>query len=261
MMKVEAVVVRDRVETVMEAVEAATGHVGVTVIEAVGHGREKGITHEYRGRVFESRFLPKALMTFVVRDEIAEARDRSRSSTPRAQATQPGTASAGPRRSTTSPTTGPERSSRRWRRFEHQGAHNRGEHDLGRRRCGPRHLHAGGLRVPRGRPDPDEERRPYRGQERADPCDRVDRLLPRRVRARVRRRRQRASSAARDSSRRSTSCCRSGGAVLVVQRYPGARPATCSRSCSRPSRWQSSGARWRSAQSCGCTSPSERCSR
>jgi len=71
MMKVEAVVVRDRVETVMEAVEAATGHVGVTVIEAVGHGKEKGITHEYRGRVFESRFLPKALMTFVVRDEIA----------------------------------------------------------------------------------------------------------------------------------------------------------------------------------------------
>jgi nitrogen regulatory protein P-II 1 len=73
MMKVEAVVVRDRVETVMEAVEAATGHVGVTVIEAVGHGREKGITHEYRGRVFESRFLPKALMTFVVADDIADA--------------------------------------------------------------------------------------------------------------------------------------------------------------------------------------------
>jgi nitrogen regulatory protein P-II 1 len=72
MMKVEAVVVRDRVETVMEAVEAATGHVGVTVIEAVGHGREKGITHEYRGRVFESRFLPKALMTFVVPDGIAD---------------------------------------------------------------------------------------------------------------------------------------------------------------------------------------------
>jgi len=72
MMKVEAVVVRDRVETVMEAVEAATGHVGVTVIEAVGHGREKGITHEYRGRVFESRFLPKALMTFVVQDGIAD---------------------------------------------------------------------------------------------------------------------------------------------------------------------------------------------
>jgi nitrogen regulatory protein P-II 1 len=72
MMKVEAIVVRDRVETVMEAVEEQTGHVVVTVLEAVGHGREKGITHEYRGRVFESRFLPKAHLTFVVRDEIAE---------------------------------------------------------------------------------------------------------------------------------------------------------------------------------------------
>jgi len=71
-MKVETVVVRDRVETVMEAVEEETGHVGVTVVEAVGHGREKGITHEYRGRVFESRFLPKAHLTFVVRDELVE---------------------------------------------------------------------------------------------------------------------------------------------------------------------------------------------
>src|SRR5690349_171973 len=73
MMKVEAVVVRDRVETVMEAVEAATGHVGVTVIEAVGHGKERGITHEYRGRIFESRFLPKAMLVFVVAADKADA--------------------------------------------------------------------------------------------------------------------------------------------------------------------------------------------
>jgi nitrogen regulatory protein P-II 1 len=72
MVKVEAIVVRDRVETVMDAVEEHTGHVGVTVIEAVGHGRQRGITHEYRGRVFESRFLPKAHLFFVVRDELAD---------------------------------------------------------------------------------------------------------------------------------------------------------------------------------------------
>ena len=71
MIKVEAIVVRERVETVIDAVEDATGHVGVTVVEAVGHGRERGITHEYRGRVFESRFLPKALLTFVVEDGLA----------------------------------------------------------------------------------------------------------------------------------------------------------------------------------------------
>ena len=71
MTKVEAVVLRERVEIVIDAVEEQTGHVGVTVVEAVGHGRERGITHEYRGRVFESRFLPKALLTFVVEDSFA----------------------------------------------------------------------------------------------------------------------------------------------------------------------------------------------
>jgi nitrogen regulatory protein P-II 1 len=72
MVKVEAVVIRERVETVIDAVEAATGHVGVTVVEAIGHGRQRGITHEYRGRIFESRFLPKAVLTFVVKDDLAD---------------------------------------------------------------------------------------------------------------------------------------------------------------------------------------------
>lgn len=73
MVKVEAVVIRDRIETVIDAVEEQTEHVGVTVIEAVGHGRQRGITHEYRGRVFESRFLPKALLIFVVEESRVEA--------------------------------------------------------------------------------------------------------------------------------------------------------------------------------------------
>ena len=72
MVKVEAVVLRERVETVIDAVEDATGHVGVTVVEAIGHGRQRGITHEYRGRIFESRFLPKAMLAFVVSEEVAD---------------------------------------------------------------------------------------------------------------------------------------------------------------------------------------------
>jgi nitrogen regulatory protein PII len=71
MVKVEATVIRERVETVIDAVEEQTGHVGVTVVEAIGHGRQRGVTHEYRGRVFESRFLPKALLVFIVEDRIA----------------------------------------------------------------------------------------------------------------------------------------------------------------------------------------------
>jgi nitrogen regulatory protein P-II 1 len=73
MVKVEAVVIRERVETVIDAVEHETGHVGVTVVEAIGHGRQRGVTHEYRGRIFESRFLPKAVLTFIVDDAIADA--------------------------------------------------------------------------------------------------------------------------------------------------------------------------------------------
>ena len=73
MTKVEAVVIRERVETVIDAVEHETGHVGVTVVEAIGHGRQRGVTHEYRGRVFESRFLPKAYLVFIVDDGVAPA--------------------------------------------------------------------------------------------------------------------------------------------------------------------------------------------
>ena len=73
MVRVDAIVIRERVETVIDAVEHETGHIGVTVIEAIGHGRQRGITHEYRGRVFESRFLPKAVLTFVVEDRVAGA--------------------------------------------------------------------------------------------------------------------------------------------------------------------------------------------
>ena len=73
MIKVEAVVIRERVETVIDAVEHETGHVGVTVVEAIGHGRQRGVTHEYRGRIFESRFLPKAHLMFIVDNELADA--------------------------------------------------------------------------------------------------------------------------------------------------------------------------------------------
>ena len=108
MIKVEAVVIRERVETVIDAVEEATGHVGVTVIEAVGHGRQRGITHEYRGRVFESRFLPKALLIFVVED-VARGRSRRRDRRLGAQRQRVGRrARVDDAQSATSRTTGPD---------------------------------------------------------------------------------------------------------------------------------------------------------
>ena len=42
MIKVEAVVLRERVETVIDAVEEQTGHVGVTVVEAIADAARSG---------------------------------------------------------------------------------------------------------------------------------------------------------------------------------------------------------------------------
>ena len=58
MIKVEAVVIPDRVETVIDAVEAEAGHVGVTVVEAIGHGRQRDV--------------PEALLTFIVPENKAQ---------------------------------------------------------------------------------------------------------------------------------------------------------------------------------------------
>ena len=58
MIKVEAVVISDRVETVIDAVEAETGHIGVTVVEATGRGRQCGV--------------PEALLTFIVPENKAQ---------------------------------------------------------------------------------------------------------------------------------------------------------------------------------------------
>ena len=64
MTKVEAVVIRERVETVIDAVEHATGHIGVTVIEAIGHGRQRGVTHEYVHAVLHS-LAPRGVPTWL----------------------------------------------------------------------------------------------------------------------------------------------------------------------------------------------------
>ena len=75
----------------------------------------------------------------------------------------------------------------RERRDQARLAH-RSQHHLGGRHGRPRHVHAGGLRIPRGGPDADEECRPHRGQERADLRHLLDRLLGGRLRDRLRRR-------------------------------------------------------------------------
>jgi nitrogen regulatory protein PII len=58
MIKVEAIVIPDRVEMVIDAVEAEAGHVGVTVAAAIGYGHQRDV--------------PEALLTFIVPEHKAE---------------------------------------------------------------------------------------------------------------------------------------------------------------------------------------------
>jgi len=67
MIKVEAIVARDRIETVIAAIEAEVGNIGVTVFEATGHGRESGSSYDGPG-------LPaKAFLTSIVPEDKAQA--------------------------------------------------------------------------------------------------------------------------------------------------------------------------------------------
>jgi len=100
MIKVEAVVNRERVETVVSTVEAEVGHVGVTVFEALGHGRQSGISYD------DPELPPKAFLTFIVPEDKAQPVLEAICAGAKA-VTSPATDLPGCHRSTTSGTTGP----------------------------------------------------------------------------------------------------------------------------------------------------------
>jgi nitrogen regulatory protein P-II 1 len=71
MQKIEAVIQPSKVDSVKAAL-IEIGITGMTIIEARGHGRQKGHTEFYRGREYSVDLLPKAKIDVVVPDELAE---------------------------------------------------------------------------------------------------------------------------------------------------------------------------------------------
>src|ERR1700747_1348248 len=71
MQKIEAIIQPSRLDAVKEAL-IEIGVEGMTVLEARGHGRQKGHTEFYRGREYTVDLLPKIKIEMVVRDEMAE---------------------------------------------------------------------------------------------------------------------------------------------------------------------------------------------
>ena len=71
MMKVEAVIQPSKLDAVKDAL-LEIGIDGMTVLEARGHGRQKGHTEFYRGREYTVDLLPKIKIELVVPDERTE---------------------------------------------------------------------------------------------------------------------------------------------------------------------------------------------
>ncbi len=71
MQKIEAIIQPSKLDAVKDALLEA-GVEGMTILEARGHGRQKGHTEFYRGREYTVDLLPKIKIEVVVADELAE---------------------------------------------------------------------------------------------------------------------------------------------------------------------------------------------
>ena len=71
MLKIEAIIQPAKLDIVKEALIEA-GIEGITILEARGHGRQKGHTEFYRGREYTVDLLPKVKIEVVVHDELKE---------------------------------------------------------------------------------------------------------------------------------------------------------------------------------------------
>ena len=65
MKKIEAIIRPEKLPVVKAALEE-TGYPGMTITEVRGHGVQKGITQQWRGREFIVEFLPKVKVEVVV---------------------------------------------------------------------------------------------------------------------------------------------------------------------------------------------------
>jgi nitrogen regulatory protein PII len=71
MTKVEAIIQTSKLDAVKDALHEV-GVEGMTVLEARGHGRQKGHTEFYRGREYTVDLIPKIKIEMVLADDLAE---------------------------------------------------------------------------------------------------------------------------------------------------------------------------------------------
>ena len=71
MKKIEAVIRPTKLGDVLDALNKA-GHPGVMITEIEGHGKQKGIEQEFRGKTYKTELLTKAKIEIVANDADVE---------------------------------------------------------------------------------------------------------------------------------------------------------------------------------------------
>ncbi|PIQ83611.1 MAG: transcriptional regulator [Candidatus Omnitrophica bacterium CG11_big_fil_rev_8_21_14_0_20_63_9] len=71
MRKIEAVIRPEKLDDVRKAIEAV-GYPGITITEAEGHGKQKGVVQQWRGETYRVEFLPKIKLEIIVGDADVE---------------------------------------------------------------------------------------------------------------------------------------------------------------------------------------------
>lgn len=68
MKRIDAIIRPSRLHAVREALEEL-GYGGITVCEVKGHGKQRGLTEQWRGREYRVEYLSKVWILVVVNDE------------------------------------------------------------------------------------------------------------------------------------------------------------------------------------------------
>jgi nitrogen regulatory protein P-II 1 len=67
MKRIQAIIRREKLQEVKQALDAIKCP-GIMVWEIMGHGKQKGITEQFRGREFKVDLLPKTIISVIVKD-------------------------------------------------------------------------------------------------------------------------------------------------------------------------------------------------
>jgi nitrogen regulatory protein P-II 1 len=71
MKKIEAIIRPENLEPLRLHLESL-GYPGMSVTEIVGHGKQRGVTHQWRGTQYKTPFLPKIKVELVVLDKLVD---------------------------------------------------------------------------------------------------------------------------------------------------------------------------------------------